>query len=50
LLGKYAFFPTTMNLPQGLLMAFSFLFPPMLLFLLPYFYRRCIHQLNPILE
>ena len=49
LLGKYAFFPTTMNLPQGLLMAFSFLFPPMLLFLLPYFYRRCIQQLNPIL-
>ncbi len=49
LLGKYAFFPITMNLPQGLLMAFSFLFPPMLLFLLPYFYRRCIHQLNPIL-
>lgn len=49
LLGKYAFFPTTMNVPQGLLMAFSFLFPPMLLFLLPYFYRRCIRQLNPIL-
>ena len=49
LLGKYAFFPTTMNLPPGLLMAFSFLFPPMLLFLLPYFYRRCIQQLNPIL-
>ncbi len=49
LLGKYAFFPTTMNLPQGLFMAFSFMFPPMLLFLLPYFYRRCIKQLNPIL-
>ena len=49
LLGKYAFFPTTMNLPQGLLMGFSFLFPPMLLFLLPYFYRRSIQQLNPIL-
>lgn len=49
LLGKYAFFPTMMNLPQGLLIAFSFLFPPMLFFLLPYFYRRCIQQLNPIL-
>ncbi len=49
LLGKYAFFPTTMNLPQGLFMAFSFMFPPMLLFLLPYFYRRCLQQLNPIL-
>lgn len=49
LLGKYAFFPSTMNLPQGLLMAFSFWFPPMLLFLIPYFYRRSIQQLNPIL-
>ena len=49
LLGKYAFFPTTMNLPQGLLMGFSFMFPPMLLFLLSFFYRRCIKQLNPIL-
>jgi hypothetical protein len=33
LLGKYAFFPVTMNLPQGLLMAISFWFPPLLLFL-----------------
>ena len=49
LLGKYAFFPSTMNLPQGLLMAFSFWFPPMLLFLIPYFYRRSLQQLNPIL-
>jgi hypothetical protein len=50
LLGKYAFFPLAMNMPQGLLMAFSFWFPPLLLFLLPYFYRRCLQQLNPILS
>jgi hypothetical protein len=49
-LGKYAFFPAPMNVPQGLLMAFSFSFPPMLLFLLPYFYRRSVRQLKPVLQ
>jgi hypothetical protein len=48
--GKYAFFPASMNVPQGLLMAFSFCFPPMLLFLLPYFYKRSIQQLKPVLQ
>jgi hypothetical protein len=50
LLGKYAFYPLSMNLPQGILMAFSFWFPPLLLFLIPYFYRRCLQQLQPILS
>lgn len=49
ILGKYAFFPAPMNVPQGLLMAFSFWFPPMLLFLLPYFYIRSVRQLKPVL-
>lgn len=49
-LGKYAFFPAPMNVPQGLLMAFSFGFPPMLLFLLPYFYKRSVRQLKPVLQ
>lgn len=49
-LGKYAFFPAPMNVPQGLLMAFSFWFPPMLLFLLPYFYKRSVRQLKPMLQ
>jgi hypothetical protein len=49
-LGKYAFFPAPMNVPQGLLMAFSFWFPPMLLFLLPYFYKRSVRQLKPVLQ
>lgn len=48
-LGKYAFYPMQMNLPQGLLMAFSFSFPPLLLFLIPYFYKRSVRQLTPIL-
>lgn len=49
-LGKYAFFPSPMNVPQGLLMAFTFWFPPMLLFLLPYFYKRSVRQLKPVLQ
>lgn len=49
-LGKYAFFPAPMNIPQGLLMAFSFSFPPILLFLLPYFYKRSVRQLKPVLQ
>jgi hypothetical protein len=49
-LGKYAFFPAPMNLPQGLLMAFSFWFPPLLLFLIPYFYLLSVKKLKPVLE
>lgn len=49
ILGKYAFYPSAMNLPQGLVMALSFWFPPLLIFLIPYFYRRCLHRLQPFL-
>ena len=49
-LGKYAFFPASLNLPQGLMLALSFWFPPMLLFMIPYFYIRSVKQLKPILE
>jgi hypothetical protein len=50
LLGKYAFFPSALNLPQLIVMGFSFVFPPLLLLIIPYFYRRSIQQLKPILE
>lgn len=50
ILGKYAFYPSSMNLPQGLVMALSFWFPPLLIFLIPYFYRRCLHRLKPFLS
>lgn len=50
ILGKYAFYPSVMNLPQGLVMALSFWFPPLLIFLIPYFYRRCLHRLQPYLS
>ncbi len=50
IVGKYAFFPASLNLPQGLVLAFSYWFPPMLLFMIPYFYIRSVKQLKPILE
>jgi hypothetical protein len=50
LLGKYAFFPSTMNLPQGIVLAISFSFPPLLFFIIPYYYLRAVKQLKPILE
>lgn len=49
ILGKYAFYPSAMNLPQGIVMALSFWFPPILLFLIPYFYRRATDKLQPYL-
>ncbi len=49
ILGKYAFFPASINLPQGIMMAVAFWFPPLLLILIPYFYSRAIRQLKPIL-
>lgn len=49
ILGKYAIFPASINLPQGILMAVAFWFPPLLLILIPYFYIRAIRQLKPIL-
>ncbi len=50
IVGKYAFFPASLNLPQGLVLALSYWFPPMLLFMIPYFYIRSVKQLKPILE
>lgn len=47
---KYSAYPNEMNMSQGILIAMSFLFPPMLLVLVPYFYSRAIKKLNIILE
>jgi len=50
LLGKYAFFPSAMSLAQGIVLAISFSFPPLLLFIVPYYYVRAVKHLKPILE
>lgn len=49
ILARYAFYPMSMNLPQGIMLALTFWFPPLLLFLIPYLYRRCLHSLQPML-
>ena len=49
ILGKYAAFPKSMNLPETLLITLSIFFPPFLLFLIPYFYKKAIRQLNQVL-
>jgi len=49
ILAKYSVFPKAISLPESLLMGFSFLLPPLLLFSIPYFYKKSIRQLSKIL-
>jgi hypothetical protein len=48
LLGKYTVYPSEINIPQGLGMAFCIFFPPALLIILPVFYLKSIKQLKPL--
>ncbi len=50
LLGKYAVFPSEFNLSQGLAIAFSIFFPPLILLIIPIFYLQSVKRLKPILE
>lgn len=47
---KYTSFPNEMNMSQGILIAVSFLFPPIILALIPLFYSQSIKSLNSILK
>jgi hypothetical protein len=47
---KYAYFPKEISPTQGILIALALYFPPMLLFVLPFFYLQSIKRLNEILE
>ncbi|MEM6316194.1 MAG: ABC transporter permease [Bacteroidota bacterium] len=49
ILAKYAAFPRAIHLPESLLIILSFVFPPLLLFTFPFFYKKAIQQLNPLL-
>ena len=49
LLAKYSAYPKEINVAQGLLLGFSFSFPPLLLFTIPYFYKKAIRSLESIL-
>jgi hypothetical protein len=48
-LAKYAAFPRGIGIPQGILMALSFVFPPLLLVSLPYFFRKAKNNIALIL-
>ena len=47
---KYSSFPNQMNMSQGILIGFSFMFPPILLIFIPLFYSQSIKKLNIILN
>jgi hypothetical protein len=47
---KYSSFPNEMNMSQGILIATSLMFPPILLIFIPLFYFQSIKKLNAILN
>ncbi|MEI6059883.1 MAG: ABC transporter permease [Bacteroidota bacterium] len=46
ILAKYSVYPEEMNLPEGILIAVSISFPPILLLLAPYFYIKANNKLQ----
>lgn len=48
-LGKYAYFPSTINIVASYLLALSFLLPPLLLFIIPAFYLKAKKNLETYL-
>ena len=50
ILAKYSAYPVEMNLPEGMLMAFSLFFPPLLLAVIPFFYLKSVNKLKFILN
>ncbi len=50
IIAKYAAYPNSINLPQGLLLTISLLFPPLLAGVIPFFYLQSTKRLKEILE
>ena len=50
ILAKYSAYPSEMNLPEGVLIAFSLSFPPLLLAIIPFFYTKSINKLKILLN
>lgn len=50
LLGKYALFPSEVNLTQIICLLFSILFPPLMIIILPILYFTSLKRLKPILK
>ncbi len=49
ILGKYAAFPHPISLPQSIMFAVCFAMPPLLLLVIPFFYRQSTQKLTRIL-
>ena len=49
-LAKYSTFPSEINLPEGIIIAFALTFPPLILLIIPYFYTKSIKNLRLILN
>lgn len=49
ILAKYSAFPQEMSIPQAILIGLSIMFPPMLLLVIPIFYKQAIKKVNLIL-
>lgn len=47
---KYSAYPDEMNIPQGILFAICLWFPPILIVLIPYLFRKSENQLSRILK
>ena len=47
---KYSSFPKSISLPQAIIVGLSIALPPMLLLVVPIFYRKALHNLKDILE
>lgn len=47
---KYSAYPDEMNLPEGIIIAVSIFFPPILLIIIPFFYSKSINKLKTILN
>lgn len=49
ILGKYSNYPSQVPITQAFALIVSLVFPPLLLFIIPFFYNRAIKNLNSIL-
>ncbi len=49
ILAKYSNFPKQIEIPQSILLGISFIFPPIVLFIIPYFYKVSIKKLSTLL-
>lgn len=50
LLGKYAYFPIEMNVIQSIALGLCLMIPPLVIAVIPVFYKKALANLNPLLS